>query len=80
MPQKVKNINQINKLTETIIGAAIEVHKSLGPGLLESAYESCLAFELIERGLTIEQQKELPVVYKDVKLDCGYRLDLLVEE
>jgi GxxExxY protein len=76
----VKNINQINKLTETIIGAAIEVHKSLGPGLLESAYESCLAFELIERGLTIEQQKELPVVYKDVKLDCGYRLDLLVEE
>ena len=80
MPQKVKNINQINKLTETIIGAAIEVHKSLGPGLLESAYKSCLAFELIERGLTIEQQKELPVVYKDVKLDCGYRLDLLVEE
>ena len=80
MPQKVKDINQINKLTETIIGAAIEVHKSLGPGLLESAYESCLAFELIERGLTIEQQKELPVVYKDVKLDCGYRLDLLVEE
>jgi GxxExxY protein len=73
-------INQINKITDVIIGAAIEVHKALEPGLLESAYETCLAFELIERGLTIEQQKALPVVYKDVKLDCGYRLDLLVDE
>ena len=80
MTQIVKDINQINKITEKIIGAAIEVHKALGPGLLESAYESYLVFELAERGLTIEQQKAIPVVYKDVKLDCGYRLDLLVED
>lgn len=76
----MNDLQQINKITEIIIGAAIEVHKALGPGLLESAYETCLAFELIERGLKIEQQKALPVVYKDVKLDCGYRLDLLVDE
>jgi GxxExxY protein len=76
----MNDLHQINKITDVIIGAAIEVHKALGPGLLESAYETCLAFELMERGLAIEQQKALPVVYKDVKLDCGYRLDLLVEE
>ena len=70
----------INKITETIIGSAIAVHKSLGPGLLESAYEACLAFELADRGLSVERQKALPVIYRDVKLDCGYRLDLLVEE
>ena len=71
---------RLNRITERIIGAAIEVHRDLGPGLLESAYESCLAFELVERGLKVEQQKPLPVVYREVKLDCGYRLDLLVEE
>lgn len=76
----MSNINQINKITETIIGAAIEVHKALGPGLLESAYESCLVFELAERGTKVEQQKPIPVVYKDVQLDCGYRLDLLIED
>ena len=70
----------LNRITESIIGAAIEVHRALGPGLLESAYEACLAFELVERGLKVEQQKPLPVVYRDVRLDCGYRLDLLVEE
>jgi GxxExxY protein len=70
----------INKITETIIGSAIAVHKSIGPGLLESAYEACLAFELADRGLSVERQKALPVIYRDVKLDCGYRLDLLVEE
>ena len=70
----------LNRITEKIIGAAIEVHRALGPGLLESAYEACLAFELIERGLEVKQQKPLPVVYRDVKLDCAYRLDLLVEE
>ena len=69
-----------NRITERIIGAAIEVHRALGPGLLESAYEACLAFELVQRGLKVEQQKPLPVVYREVKLDCGYRLDLLVEE
>ncbi len=70
----------INRITEAIIGAAINVHKTLGPGLLESAYEACLAYELTEKGLKIDQQKPLPVIYKDVHLDCGYRLDLLVED
>jgi len=69
-----------NRTTESIIGAAIEVHRALGPGLLESAYEACLAFELTGRGLKVDQQKPLPVLYCDVKLDCGYRLDLLVED
>lgn len=71
---------RLNGITESIIGAAIEVHRALGPGLLESAYEACLTFELVQRGLKVEQQKPLPVVYQEVKLDCGYRLDLLVEE
>jgi len=70
----------INQLTEAIIGAAIEVHRNLGPGLLESTYEACLGFELAERGLNVEAQKPLPVIYKDVHLDAGYRLDLLVED
>ncbi len=70
---------RLNGITRTIIGAAIEVHRTLGPGLLESAYEACLAFELTQRGLAVEVQKPLPLVYHDVKLDCGYRIDLLVE-
>lgn len=70
---------QLNQITQTIIGAAIEVHRALGPGLLESAYESCLAFELAQHGLKVEQQKPLPIVYREVQLDCGYRLDLLIE-
>ena len=68
------------KLTEAIIGAAIEVHRELGPGLLESAYEECLCHEFSSRGLAFRRQVELPVHYKKVNLDCGYRLDLLVEE
>ncbi len=68
-----------NELTHAIIGAAIEVHRALGPGLLESVYEECLAHELKRRGLRFERQKPLPVVYRDVKLECGYRLDLVVE-
>ena len=71
---------ELNEITEKIIGAAIEVHRALGPGLLESAYESCLAFELLQRGLHFEQQKPLPIIYKQVRLDCGYRLDFVVEE
>ena len=67
-------------LTQRIIGLAIDVHRALGPGLLESAYEECLCFELTEAGLTFEQQRPLPVVYKSVKLDCGYRLDVVVEQ
>jgi GxxExxY protein len=69
----------LTELTEQIIGAAIEVHRRLGPGLLESAYEVCLAYELEQRGLSCERQKPLPVVYKEITLDQGYRIDLLVE-
>ncbi len=66
-------------LTRKIINAAIQVHKHLGPGLLESAYEECLSYELMQQGLVIKRQQTIPVVYKEVKLDCGYRIDILVE-
>ena len=68
------------QLTYAIVGAAIEVHRHLGPGLLESAYEECLCRELVLRGLRVERQKPLPLSYKGVKLDCGYRMDLVVED
>jgi GxxExxY protein len=68
-----------NELTHEIIGAAIEVHRALGPGLLESAYEECLSQELILRELRFERQKPIPLVYKDTRLDCGFRIDVLVE-
>jgi len=71
---------ELNRLTEQIIGAAIEVHRHLGPGLLESAYETCLAYELEQRGLIIERQKALPLIYKEIRLDQGYRMDLLVAQ
>jgi GxxExxY protein len=83
MVENTKNAetrSQVNNITETVIGASIDVHRELGPGLLESAYEACLVHELIERGLSVERQKPLPIQYKGVKLDCGYRLDLLVED
>jgi len=67
-------------LTDKIIGCAIEVHRYLGPGLLESAYEECLCYELLRVGLKVERQKALPVIYKEIRLDCGYRLDILVED
>lgn len=70
--------NKYNLLSEQIIGSAIEVHKALGPGLLESAYESCLCYELKLRGIPFERQAELPVSYKGMKLDAGYRIDLVV--
>ena len=69
-----------NGLTGKIIGAAIDVHRVLGPGLLESAYETCLVYELRLRKLKVESQKAMPVFYKDVMLDCGYRVDLVVED
>ena len=69
---------ETNDLTGAIIGAAIEVHKRLGPGLLESAYRACLAYELRKRGFEVQEEKPVPVVYDDVKLDCGFRADLLV--
>ena len=67
------------QLTDRIIGAAIKIHRRLGPGLLESAYETCLAYELREQGVSVSQQKGLPLVYDGVKLECGFRADLLVE-
>ena len=67
----------LNEITEKIIGCAINVHKSLGPGLLESAYEECMHYELNKTDLLTERQKPLPLVYKEVKLECGYRLDLM---
>ena len=69
----------LNGLTDQIIGAAVAVHRALGPGLLESAYEACLYYELVKRGLCVERQKPLPLTYEGVKLDCSYRMDLVVE-
>jgi GxxExxY protein len=76
----MSKLDELNKITEAIIGAAIDVHKALGPGLLESAYQACLAFELMKQGHKVEQQKPLPIVYKDIRLDCGYRLDFEVDD
>lgn len=73
-------MEELNKITEAIIGAAIEVHRHLGPGLLESAYRECLCYELIQRGHEVMQEVPLPLTYKEVKLNCGYRLDLLVND
>jgi GxxExxY protein len=70
---------EINQITEKIIGCAINVHRCLGPGLLESAYEECMVFELKNAGFKTERQKPVPVIYKDIKLECGYRIDILVE-
>ncbi len=70
---------ETNEITKTIIGAAIEVHRTLGPGLLESTYEACLFYELDQMGLYVERQVELPVRYKKVSLNVGYKIDLLVE-
>ena len=76
---EISESEERDSLTGTILSAAIEVHRALGPGLLESAYVNCLIYELKLRGLKIEHEKPLPVFYKDVMLDCGYRLDLVVE-
>ena len=70
---------EINEITGEIIDAAMKVHTTLGPGLLESAYQACLAYELRKRGLTVDVQLELPIEYDEVRLDVGYRIDLLVE-
>ena len=72
--------DRLDQITRKIIGAAIEVHKAVGPGLLESAYQACLAFELRQNALQVAEQVPLPLLYKEVKLDCGYRIDLLVED
>ena len=70
---------EINELTEIVIGCAIEVHRNLGPGLLESAYQECLFYELKSYGLYVERELNLPIIYKEIKIDHGYRIDLLVE-
>jgi GxxExxY protein len=70
---------ELNNLTGNIIGAAIEVHKILGPGLLESVYEECLCYEFVGKGISFERQRPLPIKYKEVTLDCGYRLDIVAE-
>lgn len=72
--------DRLNSITEKIIGCAISVHRGLGPGLLESAYEECLCYELSQIGLRFMRQVPLPVTYKDVKLDCGYRMEIVVED
>ncbi|CAM3948686.1 GxxExxY protein [Flavobacterium cucumis] len=71
---------EIDKLTEQVIGLAIEVHRHLGPGLLESAYQECLYYELSKANLKVEREKKLPIAYKEIKLDHGYRIDLLIED
>jgi GxxExxY protein len=73
-------VSDLNALTETIIGAAIEVHQRLGPGLLETAYRKCLAYELRKRGFEVVEEQPIPVVYDEVHLECGFRADLLVNE
>jgi len=69
-----------NEISNKIIGLAIEVHKSLGPGLLESAYKECLYYKIIKSGLFAEKEKSMPLIFEEVKLDCGYRIDILVED
>ena len=69
----------VNDVTGSVVDAAIKVHTQLGPGLLESAYQACLAYELRKRGLDVQTQVSLPVIYDEVRIDCGYRVDLIVE-
>ena len=76
---RVDEKERLNELTKAIIAGAIAVHRELGPGLLESAYEACLEYELRDRGFAVERQKSMPLVYRALRLDCGYRIDLLVE-
>jgi len=71
---------RVNRITDKIIGCAIEVHRHLGPGLLESAYEECTCYEIVQAGLAVKRQVPLPAAYKGIKLDCGYRMDSVVEE
>jgi GxxExxY protein len=68
-----------NDLATEVIGASITVHKALGPGLLESAYKECLFYELVKKGLYVEKEKSLPLIYEEIRMDCGYRLDIVVE-
>ena len=80
MNRRDAETQRVNEITQKIIGCAIEVHRHLGPGLLESAYEECTCHEISESGLRLERQIPLPVIYKGVRLDCGYRMDTVVED
>jgi GxxExxY protein len=80
MNRRDTETQSFGEITEQVIGACIEIHKQIGPGLLESAYEECLCYELVQRDIHFARQKPLPVKYKGVNLDCGYRLDLVIEE
>ena len=80
MEQPQDERKRLNRLSNVTIGAALRVHEEIGPGMLESAYEACLMFELLGRGLRVEREKPLPLMYRGRRLDCGYRLDLLVED
>ena len=80
MPNPEDERERLNRLSNVIIGAALRVHEEIGPGMLESAYDACLMFELLDRGLRVEREKALPLTYRGNRLDCGYRLDLLVED
>jgi GxxExxY protein len=71
---------ETNQITHEILDSAYKVHSKLGPGLLESAYQACLVYELKKKGLKVEVEKALPLVYEEIKLDCGYRIDILVED
>ena len=71
---------ELNEITHEIIDSAYKVHSALGPGLLESAYKACLAYELRKKGLKVEVEKPVPIIYEEIKLDCGYRMDLLIED
>jgi GxxExxY protein len=77
--KRAQNFGELDQLTEKVIGAAIEVHRNLGPGLLESTYELCLAYELAQLGFEVERQKALPLVYKGIEIEQSYRLDILVD-
>ena len=79
MPDPNASLERLNRLTSAIIEAAIRIHRTVGPGLLEKAYWGCLCFELSSAGIRIETQKALPLVYRGVKIDCAYRADLIVE-
>ena len=73
-------MNHLNNKTRIIIGKAIEVHKELGPGLLESAYQKCLAYELKQAGFKVEMEKPIPIIYKEINIEYGYRIDLLIDD
>jgi GxxExxY protein len=76
---KIKLIMTENEISNCIIGSAIKVHSSLGPGLLESAYKECLCYQLLKDGFLVEKERPMPLVYEEIKLDCGYRIDLLID-